>query len=135
MTFPICHRPKNELLSAKNIFNKCVHLKTTFAPFAFFCPDGLRLLLMKTCGLRLNNTDFITTTITPACKTAAGFSIMHTPKQGIHNEYTKKIKKEKSKENYEKYTKEVLKIRGKIYQRTKKEQKKQPQRLALCLNR
>lgn len=89
--------------------------ENSFAPFAFFCPDGLRLLLMKASGFRLNNAVIITTTITPAGKTAAGFSIMYTPKQGIHNEYTKENQKEKPKENCIKYTKEALKIKRKIY--------------------
>ena len=101
----------------------------------FSCPDGLSFLLMKTCGLRLNNAVIITTTITTACKTAAGFSIMYTSKQGIHNEYTKENQKEKPKENCEKCTKEVLKIRRKYTEELKKSKKKQPQRLALCLNR
>ena len=79
------------------------------------CPDGLSFLLMKTCGLRLNNAVIITTTITPAGKAAAVFFKMYTPKKGVKKECTNKIKKEKPKENCEKYTIEALKTREKIY--------------------
>lgn len=65
------------------------------------CPDGLSFLLMKACGFRLNNTDFITTTITPAGKTAAVFFIMYTQKQ----ENTQRKSERRAEKNYAKYTK------------------------------